>query len=68
MATLVGCHGNGLGVFLNGAINHFHHGAVVTKVDHLAASGLDDATHHIDRSVVSVEQRGRRDNANLVGG
>ncbi len=39
---------------------------VVPEMDHLAARRLQDAPHDVDRRVVAVEQRRRRDEADLV--
>ena len=41
---------------------------VVAEVDYLAPGGLDDAPHNVNGGIMSVEQAGRRDYANLVFG
>ena len=40
---------------------------VVAEMDHLAAGRLEDATHDVDRRVVTVEQARGRDETHLVG-
>ena len=66
VATLIGGHGNGLGIFLNGAIDHFFNRAVVAKVYHFAAGGLNDAAHDVDSGIVTVEKCRSSDNADFM--
>src|SRR3546814_5168695 len=40
----------------------------MAEMDHLGAGALQDATHDVDGRVVTVEQRGRSDEAHLVLG
>jgi hypothetical protein len=68
VAALVRRHSYGLSVFLDCTVYNFLYRAVVSEVDDLATGSLNDSAHHIDRCVVSVEQRCCGDNANLVGG
>ncbi|MNT53615.1 hypothetical protein D3C72_1907070 [compost metagenome] len=67
VAALVAGNGNALRVFLQGCRDHFLDRAVVAQVDHLAAVRLQDAAHDVDRRIMAVEQRCRRDKAHLVG-
>ena len=66
VATLVGGHGNCLGIFLNGTVDHFFNGAVVAEVDHFTAGGLNDAAHDVDSGVVSVEKCRSGDNPDFM--
>ncbi len=68
VSALIGCHGNGLRIFLYGRVHHFFHAAVVTEMDYFATRALDDATHDIDCGIVSVKQRCCCDNANFIFG
>jgi len=68
VAALVARHGDALCVFLQRGRHDVVHRAVVAQVDHFGAVGHEDAAHDVDRGVVPVEQRGRRDEAHLVGG
>jgi hypothetical protein len=56
VTTLVTGHGDSLGIFLNGAIHHFFNAAVVTQVNYLGATALDDAPHNIYGSIVTVKK------------
>ena len=38
----------------------------MAEVDHLAAAGLQDPAHDVDRRVMAVEQAGRRHESHLV--
>ena len=68
VSPLVRGDGNGLGVFLQGGVDDLGGRAVVAKVHHLGAGGLQDAAHDVDRRVVAVEQGGGGDQADLVPG
>src|SRR6185369_1720933 len=67
MAALVGAHRNALRVFLKRGGHDLVHRAVVAEMDDLGAHAHEDAPHDVDRGVVPVEQRGRGDEAQLVG-
>jgi hypothetical protein len=64
--ALIGCHGNGIGILLNGTFHHLLYRTVVTQMNHLGAAALDDAAHDIDGGVVAVEQACRCHNADLI--
>ena len=66
MATLVRRHRDAVRVFLQSGVDDFFHAAVVSEVNHLAAAGLDDAAHDVDRCVVPVKEASGRYEANLV--
>ena len=54
-------------VLLHRGVDDLVHAAVVPEVDHLGALRLEDAAHDVDRGVVAVEERGRRDDAHGAG-
>ena len=64
--ALVGGHGDGLGVFLDGRGDHLVHAAVVPQVDDFASGFLHDAPHDVDGGVVAVKQAGCGDDADFV--
>ncbi len=66
--ALVARDGDALHVLLHGAVDDLAHRAVVPEVDDLGAGRLQEATHDVDRGVVAVEQRGRRDQADVMDG
>ena len=66
MAALVGRHGDAVGIFLDRRLDDFVDRAVVAEMDDLRPLRLQDAPHDVDRRVVPVEQRGRRDEANGI--
>ncbi len=66
MAALVGGNGDGLGVLLDCGVDDFLDRTVVAEVDDLGALGLEDPAHDVDRRVVTVEERGGGDEADLV--
>jgi hypothetical protein len=66
--TLVGSDGNGLHILLDGTVYNFLNGSIVSQVDHLTACGLNDAPHDVNCGIVPIEERGRRDNADVVLG
>ena len=47
-----------MGIFLYGAIHNILGGTVVAEMDHLGSSGLNQASHDIDGSIMSIEQGG----------
>ncbi len=57
VAALVGAHRDPVGILLDRGAHDVRHAAVVTEVDDLGARRLDEPAHHVDRSVVPVEQR-----------
>ncbi|MNS70339.1 hypothetical protein D3C72_1036810 [compost metagenome] len=65
--ALIAGDGDALGILLQRGGHHLVHGAVVAQVDHLAAVGLEDAPHDVDRGVMAVEQRGGSYKPHLVG-
>ena len=68
MAALVGADRDGVGVLLDRGRHHVVDRAVMAEMDDLGARRLEDAAHDVDRGVVAVEQRGRRDEAQAVLG
>ena len=66
VTTLVACHGDRLGIFLDGGVHHFLYTPVVTQMDYFAAGGLNDATHDVDGRVMPVKQTGGGDNAYFI--
>src|SRR5438094_10506787 len=54
--ALVARHGNGLNVFLDGAVHHLFNRTVVAEMNHLRTAGLDDAPHDVDCSIMTVKQ------------
>ncbi len=64
--ALVGRDRDAVRVLGQRAVDDLLDRAVVPEVDHLAAARLQDPPHDVDRRVVPVEQRRRRDEANLV--
>ena len=66
VAALVGADGDALRVLLKRRGDHLFDRAVVAEVDHLAAGGLQDPPHDVDRRVVAVEERRRGHEADLV--
>ena len=66
--ALVGGHGDGLGVFLNGRGDHLVHAAVVPQVDDLTSGFLHDPPHDVDGGVVAVKQARGGDDADFVLG
>ena len=66
--ALVGGHGDGLGVFLDGRGDHLVHAAVVPQVDDFASGFLHDPPHDVDGGVVAVKQARGGDDADFVLG
>ena len=66
VSTLVGGDGNGLDIFLDGAIDHLLHRAVMAKMNHFGPACLKYPSHDVDGSVMSVEQRGSGHDTDVV--
>ena len=66
VAALIGRDRDALRVLLDGAAHDLRDGAVVAEVDDLGAGRLHDPTHHVDGGVVTIEQRRRGDDADVV--
>ena len=64
--ALVGRDRDALRVLLQRRGDHLVDRAVMSQVDHLGARGLQDASHDVDRRVVTVEEARRGDEADLV--
>ena len=60
MATLIRGHGDGVRILLDGGAHDLGDAAVMTEMHHLCAVRLEQAPDHVDRCVVTVEQRRRR--------
>ncbi len=55
-----------LHVLLDRTVYDLAHGAVVPEVNHLGPRRLHEATHHVDRRIVTVEQRRGADDPEVV--
>ena len=66
VAPLVAGDRDALHVFLNGRVDDLKYRAVVAEVNDFRAGGLQNASHNIDRRIVAVEERSRRNEANFV--
>src|SRR6476620_6537743 len=66
VTALVRGNGNTLHVFLNSAFYYLCHTAVMTQVNNLCSLALENAAHNIDRCIVPVEKRGRRNDTDFV--
>ena len=64
--SLIGSHGDGLRIFLNGRGDHFIDASVVTEMNDLTARPLHDSSHDVDGGVVSIKKAGCRNDADLV--
>ena len=61
--ALVRAHRDRVRVLLDRGPDDLGDSPVVPEVDHLRPTRLDEPAHDVDRRVVAVEQRGRRDDA-----
>ncbi len=68
MPSLVGGHGNALGIFLNRTIDHFIDTAVMPQVNDFTARPLHDAPHDVDGGIVPVKEARCGDDSDLVLG
>ena len=68
VAALVRRHRHALHVLLDRRLDDLGDRAVVAEVDHLAALGLEDPPHDVDRRVVPVEQARRGHQPDRVRG
>ena len=66
VTTLIAGDRDALSVFLDGSGDDLFDTPVMTEMYHLGAGRLEDAAYHIDRRVVAVEERGRRDDSDRV--
>ena len=66
MTALIGRHRDALHIFLQRAVDHLAHRAVMTQMYDLAAHALQNAPHDVDRRIMAVEERGRGDEPDLV--
>ena len=67
VSALVAAHCNCVGIFLDGGCDDVGDRAVVSEVNDLGPSCLDQPAHDVDRGVVPIKQRGSSDDAKLVG-
>ena len=58
VTALIGADGDRVGVLLHGRLDDLGDAAVVAEVNHLGAVCLQQAADHVDRRIVTVEQRG----------
>ncbi|MNW99262.1 hypothetical protein D3C86_287330 [compost metagenome] len=68
VTALVRGEGDALRVLLDRRVHDFGDAAVMAEVDDFDAGGLENPPHDVDGGVVSVEERGGRDEADLVTG
>ena len=68
MSTLIAGHRDGLRVFLYRGIYHFFNAAVMAKMNYLNTRSLNYPSHDINGGVMTIEQAGSRDEADLVRG
>lgn len=68
VSALVRGHRYTLRILLNGAIDDLSDRSVVTQVDHLGTGPLEDPAHDVDCSVVTIEQRARGYDADVMLG
>ena len=66
MSALVRRYCNRLHIFLNCGVDNLMYGPIMPEVNDLRARFLDNAAHDVNRRVVSVEQRPRREDADFV--
>jgi hypothetical protein len=66
VTALIRGHGDRVCVFLNRTVHDLVHRPVMTQMDDFGAARLQDPPHDVDRCVVPVEQRRRRDDPDLV--
>ena len=66
VTTLVAGDRNTLRILLNGGGDDLLDAAIVAEMDHLCARRLQDTTHDVDRGVVAVKERGRRDDSDRI--
>jgi hypothetical protein len=64
--ALVGRDGHGVRIFVQAGPGDLLDRAVVAQVHHLRAEALEDPAHDVDGGVVTVEERGRGDDANAA--
>ncbi len=57
-----------LSILLNSRVDNLLHATVVPQVNHLGARSLEDASHDVDRGIMTVEERGCGDDANRIFG
>ena len=56
MPALIACHSNRLRIFLHGSIYHLSNRAVMPQVNYFCACGLNNTTHDIDCSIMSIKE------------
>ena len=66
--SLVGGHGNALGILLNRTIDHFIDTAVMPQVNDFTTRPLHDAPHDVDGGIVPVKEARCGDDSDLVLG
>ena len=68
VTALVAGNGNGLRIFLDGAVHNFGYRTVVPQMNYFGTTALQNAPHDVDGSIVSIKQRGRCYYADVVLG
>ncbi len=66
MSTLIRTNSNTLNIFLNSAINNLMHRAIMTQMNHLYSTTLQNSTHDIDTGIMTIKQTGSRYKTNLM--
>ena len=66
--SLVRGHRNGIGILLNGTIDHFGNASIMPQMNHFDPSGLNNSSHDIDGCIVAIEQRSCGYNAYFMFG
>jgi hypothetical protein len=61
--ALVGAAGDGVRVFLDRGAHDVRDASVVAQVHDFSAVSLQQTADHVDRGVVTIEERGRADEA-----
>jgi hypothetical protein len=68
VATLVRRNGDPLCIFLNSTFYNLSYTAVMAKVNNFGAFALQNATHNVDGSIVTIEERSGGNNTDLFCG
>src|ERR1700737_1690176 len=66
VSSLVGSDGDPLDIFLDGAFHYFRHRPVMSQVNDLSPLRLQEATHDIDRGIMTIEERSGRNEPHFM--
>ena len=64
--TLIRSHGYSICIFLNGSIYYFFHASIVTKMNDFNTCRLDNSTHDVYGSIVTVKKRCSGNNSYFI--